>query len=475
MADTNFNNSILNPEEARTAERQAEIQKCLEDLRSTNPYHRSLAAKRLGELRAEPEALAKALEDPNSFVRSAAAEALGHVGGDPTGEVSEALMAAIDDPNDYVCAAAVNSLGLLHTNSAAEQLQECLVDTNPYIVQAAILALARISPPEVAEKLAAFLDAEHYLIHLSAVRAVGLLGYEPAGPKILDYLDKYLQDGDRQDLKLAKLYIDVLARLQVREAIPLLIEIARRQVGLRSAAVEALIDLKADEAAPVLAPLLNDPSNKLRRSLVEMMTRAGYRAALPVVRPLLRDANIGIREAALAAVSRWEDLVSVDTVRWMCYHDPNPFVRPQAIATLVSLVGEQALPDLVTLSVDMNSHVRRAVALALGSLPHLPENGVQVLNRLAQDPEIGESAQVALAQHDLEPAEPKALPDTPPPLLLPEELLPELPHLLSTLETWQQALAGQAGDLSFEAVSQVDQAISTLVVVLRDIRRKQGE
>ena len=61
-----------------------------------------------------------------------------------------------------------------------------------------------------------------------------------------------MEMGDRQDLKLPKLYIEVLTRLKVREGIPLLVKIAEHEVGLRGIAVEALVEMNAEEAAAIL-------------------------------------------------------------------------------------------------------------------------------------------------------------------------------------------------------------------------------
>lgn len=456
------------PEELRLAERQAEIKKCLIELHSNNPHNRSHAARRLGELRSESEALLEMLEDRNGFVRSAAAEALGHLPIEKNSEIVEALLSAIDDANDYVCAAAVNSLGLLRASQALEQVLSCLEDRNPIVVQATILALARIAPPGIAEKLASFLTSDQYLVHLSTVRAMGILGYAPAGPSIQEALEKHLAEKEHLDLKLLKLYIEVLTRLQVRTAIPVLIEIARRHVGLRSTAVEALVEMKAEEAASTLAPLLYDPSNRLRRYLIEMMVRADYRAALPVIRALLKDVNITIREAALEAIGRWQDRISIDTVRWMCYHDSNPFVRPQAVTTLFNLLGSEALPDLLSLAEDLNMHVRRAAAYCLGRLEPLPDEAVAALNRLAAEPETAESAQTALTQHQLSPSEPCPPPMAPAVSLIPDDLQEDAPTLLDHLEVWQNGLAGQSGSLPLEDMARIDQALCTLIVVLRE-------
>ena len=127
-----------------------------------------------------------------------------------------------------------------------------------------------------------------------------------------------METNEEQDLKLPKLYIEVLARLDMKDAIPILVDIAEKEVGLRGVAVEALVEMNAEEAASILSPLLSDPSNRLRRNLIEMMMQANYEAALPLVRPLLRDSAITVRETALAAVSKWGDMVSIDEVPQYC-------------------------------------------------------------------------------------------------------------------------------------------------------------
>jgi len=411
------------------------------------------------------------LEDPNGFVRSAAAEALGRSVALPAPEVVSQLLTAIDDANNYVCAAAVNSLGLLGAVQAIPQVEACLEDEHPIVVQAAILSLARLDPERIKARLDKYLDADEYLIHLAATRACGWLVYETSGEKILDLLKAFMETGEHYDLKLPKLYIEVLARLNIQEAIPTLVRIAEHEVGLRGTAVEALMEMKAEEAAVVLTPLLSDPSNRLRRNLVEMMIQADYQAALPLVRPLLKDGAITVRETALAAISKWKDMVSVEDVREMAYSDPNPFVRPQAVITLTKLLGQEVLMDLIDLSEDLNLHVRRAVARCLANVEFLTPEGKTALLRLAKDSDTAEFAQEALQAHDLSALHP--LPVEEPairPVLPPD--LPENSHsLLETLQSWQESLPAMQRQLGLEELSEIDRALSTLIVYLREALR----
>ena len=448
---------------------QEEIDRCLKLIQSRNPRDRSYAAKRLGELKVRSDVLMSLMDDPNGFVRSASAEALGRSVTLPAPEVVSHLLAAIDDPNNYVCAAAVNSLGLLQARQAVNQVEACLEDTHPIVVQAAILALARIDPDRIKIRLMDYLQSDEYLIHLAATRACGWLSHQACGPFILDALKDFMATNEDQDLKLPKLYIEVLSKLQIREAIPLLVEIAEREVGLRGVAVEALVEMKAEEAAAILSPLLSDPSNRLRRSLIEMMMQADYEAALPLVRPLLKDSAITVRETALAAISQWRDLVSVEDVRQMAFGDPNPFVRPQAVITLTKLLGEEALPDLVDLADDVNLHVRRAVAQSMVRINRLTPSARAALLKLAEDEDTAEFARDALAAHELSAVWPSLTHIKEPEVPIPKDVQDNKDELLALLEGWQESLPELQKHFELETLSEVDRALSTLILTLREM------
>lgn len=454
----------------RNNDKQVEIDRCLKLVQSRNPRDRSYAAKRLGELKAGSDILISLMDDPNGFVRSAAAEALGRSVEMPAPEVVSHLLTAIDDPNNYVCAAAVNSLGLLQATQAINQVEFCLDDPHPIVVQAAILALARMDPSRVEDRLLEFLQSDEYLIHLAATRACGWLMKKECGGIILENLENFMEMGDRQDLKLPKLYIEVLTRLKVREGIPLLVKIAEHEVGLRGIAVEALVEMNAEEAAAILSPLLSDPSNRLRRNLIEMMIQADYVAALPLVRPLLRDNAITVRETALAAVSKWGDLVAVDDVREIAYSDPNPFVRPQAVRTLAKLMGSDALPDLVALSDDLNLHVRRAVAQSLAGIENLTPEAKSALIRLSQDEETAEFARDAVEVHDLTAITSFPFTEREVKVPFPGELSGSSELLMDLLKTWQESLPEMQRQFDLEELAEVDRALSTLIVYLRDAK-----
>lgn len=456
--------------EERQAEREAEIPQRVAELRSRDPREREKAVERLGILRGETAALLGALRDQHPRVRSAAAEALGNIDDALKPEVIDELLAAIDDQNDYVCAAAIRSLGRLKAAVGRDQILDRLEDNNLRIVREAIVALGRLGVHQLAHRLAGYLDAPNFYLRAAAAQAVAELDYLPGGRKVLVNLEVSWHRPDSNP-EPNRSYIEALAKLQVRNAVPVLIAVAQHSVGLRRIAVEALMELDPSASAPALATLLSDPSAELRRSLVQLMLRSDYRVALPLIRPLLRDSSAPIRNLALDTVAHWQDRVSNGQVRHMCYQDSNPFVRAKALQSLYTLHGNDALPDVIALAKDRNTEVRRTVIAILEQNGTLPATAVLALQQLAATDPVPELAQRAadISAHHTAPSE---LESTEyirsfQPLAVPAELVDVAPALLATLERWQQALPALAGQQTLEEISSTDGALTRLIILLR--------
>ncbi len=264
----------------KLVEREQEIDRNLSAARSKNPAVKGKAIKRLGELQAGTQVLLKALNDPAAMVRVEAAYGLGHLKIENLGtDVIESLLAAIDDTSDKVCAAAISSLGKLGVEQAREQILPFLKDGNAQLASAAIRALARLGPPEIAEQLVGFLESEHPQLQSEAARAMGVLRYSQASERLLALLQELAQPGALVIGALLGNLIYALGVLKVRQAIPLLIELAQNQVGMRSRAVQALIEMNAVEAVPLLAHMLADPGESIRESLIRLMVVTRYAGA----------------------------------------------------------------------------------------------------------------------------------------------------------------------------------------------------
>jgi HEAT repeat protein len=473
----------------KQAERETDAAQRIVDLKSKNPRLRVEAAKRLGDLHLGTEALLLALKDPNAQVRAAAAQSLGSSAEDAEGrlrqEVCESLLAAIDDENDFACAAAVQSLGRLKLEESRAEILICLEDKSSYVVDAAVLALARLGPPEVAEHLESYLDSQNDWIKASAVRAMGILGHTQAGPKLTAILVECFGKPvrDRHDFLVAHT-IRAIAQLRVVEAVPILIQIAQREVGLRTRAVQALIELNDERAAPLLVELLNDPSSSLQVSLVKMMMRADYRPAVVAIRPLLKNQNSQVRQTAMEAVIHFKDTAALEDVRQICFSDSNPFLRARAVHGLAGLAGEGALPDFCNLVQDSNAYVRQAVVEAIGSQglmsPWVIETILMPMAESDPSPQVVEAArrildnQVDLAPYsrtnDLPAGD--SLRSIRKAKCLPQATQTKTERLLADLQEWQQGLSDLVSRVEVEELDQADRALSILIQNLKGTEEK---
>ncbi len=230
--------------------------------RSPYAWTRRAAAGALAQIRHVPDwlqrivasALLRSLGDTDPRTRDAAARALGHLAGPLVGEATERLMCTIDDTNAYVCASAIQALGFApgrvgprpsprlasttptrgssrrrswpwagsghprspRTSSASWTRKQ------PHILASAATARGHARPP-----------ARRRRSSEATLRALIRADPEPhttPGRQLWTY-------------HLPRCHMNALVQLDDREAVPLLLEIARNHVGLRSTATAALREL----------------------------------------------------------------------------------------------------------------------------------------------------------------------------------------------------------------------------------------
>jgi hypothetical protein len=240
-----------------------------------------------------------------------------------------------------------------------------------------------------------------------------------------------------------------------------------------------------------VANLLSDPSVYLRKRLLALMTQHQYRQALPSIRPLLRVENASTRSAALQAVTLMEDTSSTGEVVWMSFHDSNPFVRVQAVQSLVALSGMKAIPHLLTLAGDANFQVRRsAIARLVELTPPVIDARTQapeeILTSLARfsiefpEDEMVPAISELLKKHNFNP---ESLPAHSPvkAMPIPPDLLAEVPNLVVLLDRWRLSLrrggestggAGEEGQQEWSGTKHqdIEAALSLLIRILAEAR-----
>jgi HEAT repeat protein len=448
-----------------------EIKQFLQDLNSPNPKFRENAVRRLGERRAHPDEVCKMLTDPNVFVRSMAAKALGFYGRENLSSgIISSLKAAIDDKADRVCSTAIITLGKLKEKESLDNIIPFLNDQNPYIVNAAIGTIARLGPPEVGEKIVPFLYSNNFHVELGAVYALIHLRYEPAADLVFERFLEHKNSEKNNNLPLLRRYIVALGELKIYEAIPALTEIAKNFVGCRSKAINALIDLDAKEAIPELIPLLSDPGFRIRDSIIKLILETDYTDASIYIRPLLSDQNLKIRRLAIYALTELKDVPSLETIREIAKFDSNPYVRILALESLIKWLDDDVACDLIYFSGDQNPEIREVVAKRLGEVVALDKNGLDALLRLAEDTHEGTrlAALNALGNHEITNIEDVIEQNQTKKNPIPETIENDIATGISFLEHWQKGLQDIYDTNIANEISEVDQAITTLLRFLNE-------
>lgn len=320
-------------------------------IHSPDQLARARAASRLVTLDVDPELALPALHHRRAMVREVAAEAIGYSSKPLSSTVIDALLSAIDDPKPFVAAAAIRTLGRRQVALAHAQIAACLDDPEPPIVAAAITALARLGDHTLTVTLPEFLNSQHLIIRIAAAEAAGILRSVDAVPGLLhlleDCIDAWHERQQHIPSRAASVAMQALARLQARAAIPLLVEIARYVVGLRTLAVRTLIQLQAIEAAPALLPLLNEEGRHLLNEVIRFFHVTGYRAAAPELRAFLERAVVRHRpliKKVLNILVEWQDREAIPFIINLATNDQSAEVRAYAAQCAVLLQTQSASP-----------------------------------------------------------------------------------------------------------------------------------
>jgi HEAT repeat protein len=458
----------------KEALRQAEIEQNLELLKTGDLNGRKTAIKRLGQMQAAPEAILPFLGDTDLETRLEAIGALANlnemISGDLRAEIISHLLGGFNDPNKRVISASVRALGMLHTKEAIPEIREFLEDSDQGILFVTIIALARLEDHASLEKILAFLDARSSYLRQAAWHAIGIMNHTPMIPGLLAEIQATLDNRplSSQAFALLKEHIAVCKRMKVTEAVPLLIQIIRTEIGLRTKAVEALSSLGIETFPEELLDLLADPNRRLRASLLKLVDQTNYDLPSIHLRKLLNHESAVIRFDTLELVGQRRKRACVPTVRFLCYRDSAPHVRSNAIATLVELTGTSALPDLQALAFDPQPVVRFAVAKSIGDLrTPLPPQAISILEHLRNDSEIHGIAAAILErfpEHTI-PSGPLTIPALY--LPFPEDWVVTQQDFLTACIQWHATLAETASNAkSAEEESEVQSALSSLIVTL---------
>jgi HEAT repeat protein len=339
-------------------------------LRDESPEVRGAAAMGLGKAgarQAEPE-LTALLKDPDPSTRIAASKSLLAIFGV---DAIPLLLPLLQDPNVDVREEVVTQLWYLPMERGiplgpkAVALIPFLRDPESSIrmMAAKVLGDARIG--QAATPLVDRLGDSDEEVRRAAAEALGSLGVAETAPSL------ELALGDRQ-AEVRQAAAHALGALRVRTTIPALLRRLGEQepeASVRSAALEALGNLKAPEARADARRLLTDPDPGVRMAAGTLLFELGDEASVTPLTALLRVPESTLRrhvdQASTPRPPGW-----IEPAILPLLEDPEPSTRWWALSTLVSLGNPKTVPAFLKLLEDPDRTVRQQ---AMYEAWHFPE------------------------------------------------------------------------------------------------------
>ena len=322
----------------------ADLQRWVAQLRSTDVTVRSDAAHHLGKLGDERavEALAEALSDSDEYVRKSAVMALRRIGGSAA---MEALRTPLLDRSEQVVLQAVNGLRDMRDRGAVEPLIRVLTRRERSLQLAATDALVRIGADAVAPLMEAFKDRalrrrignqvwkilvdmgtkaidpllalladENQYVRLTAISVLGRIGDKRvAVPLVHLFLD---------DPRMQETVVTTLSRLEERRVIePPSAHPADREIALPKEIVEGLIGRPRQEVTKQLQEALDTPSPKVRRFALKTIFALLGDGALDHLVAVLSDEDIDVKRLAIRIMGKLRNKRVVDPLIQLILHD----------------------------------------------------------------------------------------------------------------------------------------------------------
>jgi cyclophilin family peptidyl-prolyl cis-trans isomerase/HEAT repeat protein len=364
-------------------------------LADADPDVRSMAAFALGligDQKAEP-ALVPLLADPMPLVRGRAAEALGQIGAKASGEAIGKMVAeyargpvvAAMQPDDEAWPVAPEAeafkLGLfaLVRLRAYEPLAAAVLDGGRPVSNwwPVAYALQRIDDRRAASALLQLLGIQSRYTRAFAARGLGALREPSVGKSLLALIDPSARAG----LEVTVAAIHALAQIGAAEAAVPLVRLATDPAthpNVRLEAVTALGILRAPEGLTLLQDLLTDEWPAMRSAALQSAAAVDQQRFLFVLASLEPDRDWRVRAAFAGVLAMLPAEIAVERLRSML-QDQDKRVVPAVLDALARLRPPDVGQILLARLDDPDFVVRETSARHIGELKL--EGGAEALRQ----------------------------------------------------------------------------------------------
>jgi twitching motility protein PilT len=249
------------------------------------------------------EGLVEALHVEDPLVQRSASDALTELGASGAIDVGKILLVLLGSPHPHVRRTAAQLAASVRKDlgELTPKLLAALRDESWWVRERVLDAIVELNLPELANGLAAYLADESPIIRRYAI--FGLLRLrDPATLGAL--LRVAVTDPDWWVREQA---VQAVGELGDERAVPYLKAMIEERWDLRVAALEALVQLRADDTLLALGELTGDEDASVRSAMIEVLGKLERgRTASFYVQSCLNDPDRHVAKQARAVLDRWK-------------------------------------------------------------------------------------------------------------------------------------------------------------------------
>jgi len=318
--------------------------------------------------------VAPLLDDPEMQVRY---EAIWTLGSRPNKNFIPRLRQFLDSKNAHEVGAAITALATAGDRASAPRIIELLRhEGTPQVSvnRIALAALATLGDPNCLPQIYPFLSHKDSSVRQTALHALSTL----ADPACLPQVFRLISDKEDRVRQSAFNVLAAFAKRAHRSTDPGWREcLKHKDWFVRSAAIEALVTLAPETAPQLVAKMIRDPNQYVRRKALAIAVKNGSPPMLELIRSRLSDESMTIRIAAIRGLGTCHDEASIDRVAALLEGDDPQSMRA-AVLALGDLRARAHLGSVLEIlfsdwSVDSdvttdNEHLRSACLISIGRL-----------------------------------------------------------------------------------------------------------
>jgi len=311
------------------------------------------------------EVLEDGLRSPNRLVRQSAAEALAGVGSDRTTAILRRLYAKGPDGRLL----ALDALARAGNREAVDLFLHAMRSGDPALRMAAMRGIGELRVAEARTALhEVWAEDRDPVLSGYAAYCLARLGDGRALEALKARLRAPRADARDQAAALLGFFEDPTLK-------PLLLEtLFDPSDFVRASAIASLTRLQDGTGLPLARRLLEHSEFSVRLAVAASFERMDYSVARTLVREAVHSDDPDVRALALHAIRSFGDTDSLEWVRAALRHEPDEFVRTEALLTLGAIGDDSVLSPLLEALRQEHASIRHAAAEALVTLvDRLPE------------------------------------------------------------------------------------------------------